>query len=33
MVRKSAEKKVERFENKFGGEGYITVRSLINSDA
>ena len=33
MVRKSSEKIVERHDNKFGAEGYITVRSLINNDA
>lgn len=33
MVRKSAEKNVERVEHKFGADGYITVRSLINGDA
>lgn len=32
MVRKSNEKTVERFDHKFGADGYITVRSLINND-
>ncbi len=32
MVRKSDEKQVDRFEHKFGADGYITVRSLINCD-
>lgn len=32
MVRKSAEKTVEKFDHKFGGDGYITVRSLANND-
>ena len=32
MVRRSNEKKVERFDNKFGADGYITVRSLTESD-
>lgn len=32
MVRKSDEKQVDRFEHKFGADGYITVRSLINND-
>lgn len=33
MIRRSEEKKVERFERKFGADGFITVRSLINNDA
>ena len=33
MVRKSGEKNVERIEHKFGADGYITVRNLINNDA
>lgn len=33
MVRKSDEKTVERIEHKFGADGFITVRNLINSDA
>ncbi len=33
MVRKKQDETVKRFERKFGGEGYITVRSLVNSDA
>lgn len=33
MIRKSNEKTVEVFEHKFGADGYITVRSLINNDA
>jgi len=32
MVRKSNEKIVERVEHKFGADGFITVRNLINSD-
>ena len=32
MVRKSEEKNVERIEHKFGADGFITVRNLINSD-
>jgi len=32
MVRKSDEKQVDKFEHKFGADGYITVRSLINCD-
>mgnify|MGYP002524613158 CR=1 FL=1 len=32
MVRKSKDKKVERFENKFGADGYITVRSITKND-
>lgn len=32
MVRKSNEKQVDRFEHKFGADGFITVRSLINCD-
>lgn len=31
MIRKSNEKKVERFEKKFGADGFITVRSLTNN--
>ncbi len=30
MIRKSAERTVETAEHKFGGEGFITVRHLIN---
>ena len=33
MIRKNAEKIVDRFEHKFGADGFITVRSLTNSDA
>mgnify|MGYP000844250315 CR=1 FL=1 len=33
MIRKRAETIVERFDNKFGGEGYITVRSLVENEA
>lgn len=33
MVRKSAERNVEVAEHKFGADGFITVRHLINSDA
>lgn len=32
MIRRSAEKKVERPERKFGADGFITVRHLIDSD-
>lgn len=32
MVRKSIEKQVDKFEHKFGSDGYITVKSLINCD-
>ena len=32
MIRRNQEKTVERHERKFGAEGFITVRSLINSD-
>lgn len=32
MVRKNAEKIVERFDHKFGGDGFITVRSLTNNE-
>ena len=32
MIRKSNDKIVERIERKFGAEGYITVRSLTNTD-
>lgn len=32
MVRKSDEKQVDRFDHKFGADGFITVRSLINCD-
>ena len=32
MVRKNENKQVERFDRKFGGEGYITVRSLVEND-
>ncbi|MBP5162070.1 MAG: cupin domain-containing protein [Spirochaetales bacterium] len=32
MVRKSNEKHVEKAEHKFGADGYITVRHLINND-
>lgn len=32
MVRKSKEKKVDIVEHKFGADGYITVRNLVNSD-
>lgn len=32
MVRKSNEKNVERIEHKFGADGFITVRNLINND-
>ncbi len=31
MIRRNSDKTVERFDNKFGGNGFITVRSLINS--
>jgi len=33
MVRKGSERKIETAEHKFGGDGFITVRHLINSDA
>ncbi len=33
MIRKSEDRTVERFEHKFGADGFITVRSLINADA
>lgn len=32
MLRKNAEKNIERSEHKFGGEGFVTVRFLTNSD-
>lgn len=32
MVRKNDRKIVERFDHKFGGDGFITVRSLVNCD-
>lgn len=32
MIRKSSEKKVDRYEHKFGGDGYIVVESLIEND-
>lgn len=32
MIRRSADKTVERPERKFGADGFITVRSLINND-
>lgn len=32
MIRRSSEKEVNRYEHKFGADGFITVRSLINSD-
>lgn len=32
MIRKSAEKPQERHEHKFGADGFITVRSLINTE-
>ena len=32
MVRKSSERNIEKVERKFGAEGYITVRNLINSN-
>ena len=31
MIRKGNEKHIERVEHKFGADGYITVRNLINS--
>ena len=31
MIRKSSEKHSEKVEHKFGADGYIQVRSLINS--
>lgn len=31
MVRKNSEKIVERHDAKFGADGYITVRNLVNS--
>lgn len=33
MIRRSNEKTVERFEKKFGADGHIIVRNLINTDA
>lgn len=33
MIRKRVETIVERFDNKFGGEGFITVRSLVENEA
>lgn len=32
MIRKSENILPERFDNKFGGDGYILVRNLITSD-
>lgn len=32
MVRKANEREINRYDNKFGGDGFITVRSLINND-
>lgn len=32
MIRKSNEKEVNRYEHKFDGDGFITVRSLVNND-
>ncbi len=32
MIRHSGDRKVERFEHKFGADGFITVRNLICSD-
>lgn len=32
MIRKSNEKEVNRYDHKFDGDGFITVRSLINND-
>lgn len=32
MIRKSNEKNIERFERKFGADGFITVRNLTNGD-
>jgi mannose-6-phosphate isomerase-like protein (cupin superfamily) len=32
MIRRSEDKKVDRYDHKFGGEGYITVRSFIEND-
>ncbi len=32
MIRRSGDKKVERHEHKFGADGAITVRNLINGD-
>lgn len=33
MIRRNSEKEVNRYERKFGADGFITVRSLINNDA
>lgn len=33
MIKRNAEKAVEKIEHKFGANGFITVRSLINTDA
>ena len=32
MIRRSEEKKTERIEHKFGADGFITVRNLIEND-
>lgn len=32
MVRKNLDKEVNSYTHKFGGDGFITVRSLINND-
>ena len=31
MIRKASERKIDKFENRFGGDGSILVRSLVNS--
>ncbi len=33
MIRRSDEKITERFEHKFGADGFIMVRNLVNGDA
>lgn len=33
MVRKASERKTDRFDHKFGGDGSILVRALVNTDA
>ncbi len=32
MIRKASERPIDRFDNKFGGDGHIIVRSLILND-
>ena len=32
MIRRNNEKTVEKYEHRMGGDGFITMRSLINSD-